>query len=114
MQRSTHTVTCPQCGAAVQIDSHTRSARDFCPNPSCDFPLFWVKIAAVAIVVMAFAWQLAHSRGLPVVLILLAALGSLGLNGLWINFPATSAMAAVLAFFILRRTRADLHRPDAA
>src|SRR5699024_1030469 len=38
------------------------------------FPLFWVKIAAVGIVVMAFAWQLAHSRGLPVVLILLAAL----------------------------------------
>src|SRR5690625_2747332 len=38
------------------------------------FPLFWVKIAAVGVVVMAFAWQLAHSRGLPVVLILLAAL----------------------------------------
>ena len=38
------------------------------------FWLFWVKNLAVALVVMAFAWQLAHSRGLPVVLILLAAL----------------------------------------
>ncbi|MGO2537183.1 MAG: multiple monosaccharide ABC transporter permease [Brachybacterium tyrofermentans] len=37
-------------------------------------PLFWLKIALIAAVVMAFAWQLAHSRGLPVVLILLAAL----------------------------------------
>ncbi|HEX7351180.1 multiple monosaccharide ABC transporter permease [Brachybacterium sp.] len=36
--------------------------------------LFWVKNLAIAAVVMAFAWQLAHARGLPVVLILLAAL----------------------------------------
>ena len=57
---------------------------------------------------------LSVSTALVFPVILLAALGSLGLNGLWINFPATSAMAAVLALFILRRTRADLHRPDAA
>ncbi|WP_432563242.1 multiple monosaccharide ABC transporter permease [Kineococcus sp. SYSU DK003] len=37
-------------------------------------PLFVLKIVAVAVVVMAFAWQLAHSRGLPIVLIVLAAL----------------------------------------
>jgi putative multiple sugar transport system permease protein len=37
-------------------------------------PLFIVKIVAIAVVVMAFAWQLAHSRGLPVVLIILAVL----------------------------------------
>ncbi|MGO1423813.1 MAG: multiple monosaccharide ABC transporter permease [Brachybacterium sp.] len=36
--------------------------------------LFCLKIALIAAVVMAFAWQLAHHRGLPVVLILLAAL----------------------------------------
>lgn len=36
--------------------------------------LFWLKNLAVALVVMAFAWQLANARGLPVVLILLAAL----------------------------------------
>jgi putative multiple sugar transport system permease protein len=36
--------------------------------------LFWVKIAAVAVVIMAFAWQIANARGLPVVLILLAVL----------------------------------------
>jgi putative multiple sugar transport system permease protein len=37
-------------------------------------PLFIVKIVAIAVVVMAFAWQLAHSRGLPIVLIILAVL----------------------------------------
>ncbi|WP_114855758.1 multiple monosaccharide ABC transporter permease [Brachybacterium sp. YJGR34] len=36
--------------------------------------LFWLKNLLIAAVVMAFAWQLAHARGLPVVLILLAAL----------------------------------------
>jgi putative multiple sugar transport system permease protein len=37
-------------------------------------PLFVLKLALVALVVMAFGWQLAHSRGLPVVLIILAVL----------------------------------------
>ncbi|GAA0321181.1 multiple monosaccharide ABC transporter permease [Kineococcus aurantiacus] len=37
-------------------------------------PLFVLKIVAVGVVVMAFAWQLAHSRGLPIVLIILAVL----------------------------------------
>jgi putative multiple sugar transport system permease protein len=37
-------------------------------------PLFILRIVLVAAVVMAFAWQLAHSRGLPIVLIILAAL----------------------------------------
>lgn len=37
-------------------------------------PLFVLKIVAVGAVVMWFAWQLAHSRGLPVVLIILAVL----------------------------------------
>ncbi|GIG30312.1 multiple monosaccharide ABC transporter permease [Cellulomonas marina] len=37
-------------------------------------PLFVVKILAVAAVVMWFAWQLAHERGLPIVLIILAVL----------------------------------------
>ncbi|HEY0217355.1 MAG TPA: sugar ABC transporter permease, partial [Cellulomonas sp.] len=37
-------------------------------------PLFVAKLVVIAVVVMAFAWQLAHSRGLPIVLIILAAL----------------------------------------
>jgi putative multiple sugar transport system permease protein len=37
-------------------------------------PLFVLKIIGVGVVVMAFAWQLAHSRGLPYVLIILAVL----------------------------------------
>jgi len=37
-------------------------------------PLFILRIVLVAAVVMAFAWQLAHSRGLPIVLIILAVL----------------------------------------
>ncbi|KQY98727.1 sugar ABC transporter permease [Microbacterium sp. MEC084] len=36
--------------------------------------LFVLKIVLVAAVVMAFAWQIAHSRGLPIVLIILAVL----------------------------------------
>lgn len=38
------------------------------------FPLFVLKIALIAVVVMWFAWQLATSRGLPNVLIILAIL----------------------------------------
>lgn len=38
------------------------------------FPLFVARVVLVGLVVMAFAWQLAHSRGLPVVLIILAVL----------------------------------------
>ncbi len=38
------------------------------------FPLFVVKLVAVAAVVMWFAWQLAHARGLPIVLIILGVL----------------------------------------
>ncbi|WP_333811615.1 multiple monosaccharide ABC transporter permease, partial [Timonella senegalensis] len=37
-------------------------------------PLFIAKIAAVAVITMAFAWQIAHARGLPIVLIILAIL----------------------------------------
>jgi putative multiple sugar transport system permease protein len=37
-------------------------------------PLFILKLVLIAAVVMAFAWRLANSRGLPVVLIILAAL----------------------------------------
>lgn len=38
------------------------------------FPLFACRIALVGLVVMAFAWQLASSRGLPVVLVVLSVL----------------------------------------
>src|SRR6185436_18367301 len=38
------------------------------------FPLFVARIVVVAAVVMWFAWQLAHARGLPIVLIILAVL----------------------------------------
>ena len=45
---------------------------------------------------------------------LLALLSPFGLDGLWVNFPATSALAAVLALVILRREKRELTRPDAA
>jgi hypothetical protein len=44
-QRRTETVTCPQCGTVVTIDPRSRSSLDFCPNPACDYPLFWVRTA---------------------------------------------------------------------
>ena len=44
---------------------------------------------------------------------LIGALWPLGLTGLWLNLPATAALAAVLSAVILRRQRGQLHRPDA-
>jgi putative multiple sugar transport system permease protein len=37
-------------------------------------PILVAKVVLVAVVVMAFAWQLAHARGLPIVLIILGVL----------------------------------------
>jgi putative multiple sugar transport system permease protein len=52
----------------------TRVARIRYQQPVESFPLFVAKIVAVGAVVMYFAWQLAHARGLPIVLIILAIL----------------------------------------
>jgi putative multiple sugar transport system permease protein len=52
----------------------TRVARVRYQQPVESFPLFVAKIVAVGVVVMAFAWQLAHARGLPIVLIIVGAL----------------------------------------
>ncbi|MGY1711945.1 multiple monosaccharide ABC transporter permease [Geodermatophilus sp. SYSU D00758] len=51
-----------------------RSAKIRYQQPVESFPLFVAKIVVVGAVVMAFAWQLAHARGLPIVLIILAVL----------------------------------------
>jgi putative multiple sugar transport system permease protein len=52
----------------------TRVARIKYSQPVESFPLFVAKIVLVGAVVMYFAWQLAHARGLPIVLIILAVL----------------------------------------
>jgi putative multiple sugar transport system permease protein len=52
----------------------TRVARIRYKQPVESFPLFIARVVLVGLVVMAFAWQLAHSRGLPVVLIILGVL----------------------------------------
>ena len=52
----------------------TRTARVTYQQPVESFPLFVARIVLVGLVIMYFAWQLAHARGLPVVLIILAAL----------------------------------------
>ncbi|MFL6097360.1 MAG: multiple monosaccharide ABC transporter permease [Blastococcus sp.] len=52
----------------------TRMARINYAQPVESFPLFVARVVAVGAVVMAFAWQLAHARGLPIVLIILAVL----------------------------------------
>jgi putative multiple sugar transport system permease protein len=52
----------------------TRVARITYKQPVESFPLFVARIVAVGLVVMYFAWQLAHARGLPIVLIILAVL----------------------------------------
>jgi putative multiple sugar transport system permease protein len=52
----------------------TRVARIKYAQPVESFPLFIARVVAVGAVVMAFAWQIAHARGLPIVLIILAVL----------------------------------------
>jgi putative multiple sugar transport system permease protein len=52
----------------------TRVARVKYQQPVESFPLFVAKIVVIGAVVMWFAWQLAHARGLPIVLIILAVL----------------------------------------
>jgi putative multiple sugar transport system permease protein len=52
----------------------TRVARVAYGQPVESFPLFVTRVALVGAVVMAFAWQLAQARGLPLVLIVLGVL----------------------------------------
>ncbi|MGV9212287.1 multiple monosaccharide ABC transporter permease [Micromonospora sp. RB23] len=52
----------------------TRLARIRYQQPVESFPLFVARVVVVGAVIMYFAWQLAHARGLPIVLIILAAL----------------------------------------
>jgi len=52
----------------------TRLARIRYQQPVESFLLFVARVVLVGTVVMAFAWQLAHARGLPVVLIILGVL----------------------------------------
>src|SRR5918994_66220 len=52
----------------------TRLARIQYAQPVESFPLFVARVVAVGAVVMYFAWQLAHARGLPIVLIILGVL----------------------------------------
>ncbi|GLY25914.1 multiple monosaccharide ABC transporter permease [Micromonospora echinospora] len=60
-------------GYAVSV-FRTRVARVRYEQPVESFPLFVARVALVGAVVMYFAWQLAHARGLPIVLIVLAVL----------------------------------------
>src|SRR3954454_13848601 len=60
-------------GYAVSQD-RTRIARVRYQQPVESFPLFVLRVVVVAAVVMWFAWQLAHERVLPIVLIILAVL----------------------------------------
>ncbi|MER7442449.1 multiple monosaccharide ABC transporter permease [Micromonospora avicenniae] len=52
----------------------TRLARVRYQQPVESFPLFVARVVLVGAVIMYFAWQLAHARGLPIVLIILAVL----------------------------------------
>ncbi|MFY1635018.1 multiple monosaccharide ABC transporter permease [Solwaraspora sp. WMMB335] len=52
----------------------TRAARVRYQQPVESVPLFVARVLVVGAVIMYFAWQLAHARGLPIVLIILAVL----------------------------------------
>ena len=52
-----------------------------------------------------FASSISVSTALVFPMVLVAALYPMGLTGIWMNFPGTALLAAVLAFFVLRRFR---------
>ena len=52
-----------------------------------------------------FASSISVSTALIFPMVLVAALYPMGLTGIWMNFPGTALLAAVLAFFVLRRFR---------
>jgi putative multiple sugar transport system permease protein len=61
--------------AGIAVSSYrTRTARVRYEQSVESFPLFVLRILLVGAVIMYFAWQLAHARGLPIVLIILAVL----------------------------------------
>lgn len=53
------------------------------------------------------------STALVFPVILIVVLQPFGLNGLWCNFAGTAVLAGIMAAFILKKTRAELNRPDA-
>jgi putative multiple sugar transport system permease protein len=60
-------------GYAVSVFRSRRNRIRY-EQPVESFPLFIARIVGVGAVVMYFAWQVANARGLPIVLIILAAL----------------------------------------
>jgi len=61
--------------AGIAVSGYrTRLARVRYEQSVESFPLFVLRILLVGAVIMYFAWQLAHARGLPIVLIILAVL----------------------------------------
>ncbi len=52
------------------------------------------------------------STALVFPVLFIALLWPLGLTGIWLNFAATAALAAVLSVVILCKLRGDLYRPD--
>lgn len=40
---ATTTLVCPACSTVATVTLSRRDAHDFCPNPKCDYPLFWAR-----------------------------------------------------------------------
>ncbi len=53
------------------------------------------------------------STALVFPVILIGALWSLGLTGIWLNFAGASLLAGVMALVIMKKVRPELHRSDA-
>ena len=39
---------CPSCGRPYDIPEFHRRAEEFCPDPECDYPLFWAPNSVIA------------------------------------------------------------------
>lgn len=49
-----------------------------------------------------------------VISLLLVVLQPLGLTGIWLNFPGTAVLCALLSAGTLKAASAETHRPDVA
>src|SRR5665647_833281 len=63
------TLVLAAAGVAAFTELRERRARQKYQQEVAGMPAFVAKILAVAVVAMAFAWQLAHYKGLPIVLV---------------------------------------------
>ena len=94
------------------LENATRAIRLFCPA----YLFRWLAVSSQgflsAIEKPFWATLMAVSVALVFPVLLLGALWSLGLDGIWINFAGVNAIAAILAILLLRRVWKEMRQKE--